>query len=275
MRELVRQFLTDRIEKNRYTPDTVKLYRFYLKAFGLHRHPTEITIEQIDEFTRTLGPSHSTKNNFRKAIKAFLKWCHMRYGMDTCWERIELHVVDDRIMRVPAEDAVDEILFHLRIDNQLDRRDRAAILFLQDTACRRIELVRLQEENVDFRQRRAIVQGKGKKERFVFFSRRTRDAILDYLHKRSDNDPHVFVNQYCTQWSAEYVTRMLNKRSKNAGLKVTPHRIRQRTITNHLQAGVRHQDAAKLAGHSSQTQQRYYDASPDHLREAIEDLFEE
>src|SRR5260370_41816846 len=66
-------------------------------------------------------------------------------------------------------------------------RDRALMLTLFCTGMRREEVARLDRYDVqDGYADRALITGKGEKERVVFFDERTQAAIRDYLEARSD-----------------------------------------------------------------------------------------
>jgi integrase len=65
-------------------------------------------------------------------------------------------------------------------------RNRAIILVLLDTGLRASELCELQVNQVDLRNRRLTVMGKGAKERTLPFSARTGQALWKYLAIRKE-----------------------------------------------------------------------------------------
>ncbi len=60
-------------------------------------------------------------------------------------------------------------------------RDKAIILLLYDTGMRVAELCRLQDDDMRYDQRQAKVQGKGERQRYVFWTARTAAALGEYL----------------------------------------------------------------------------------------------
>ena len=64
-------------------------------------------------------------------------------------------------------------------------RDRAAILLLFDSGMRISELCSLNDEDLDFDRRQAIITGKGNKQRYVFWTLRSTDSIRAYMAIRS------------------------------------------------------------------------------------------
>ena len=67
-------------------------------------------------------------------------------------------------------------------------RDRAFILTLADTGLRVSEACGLRRGDIDWREKRALVIGKGDKQGVVRFSNRSLDAIRDYLSARAKLD---------------------------------------------------------------------------------------
>lgn len=63
-------------------------------------------------------------------------------------------------------------------------RDRAAILFLYDSGMRVSELCSLNDEDLDFDKRQAVITGKGDKQRWVFWTSRSSAAIREYMTVR-------------------------------------------------------------------------------------------
>jgi site-specific recombinase XerD len=60
-------------------------------------------------------------------------------------------------------------------------RDKAIILLLYDTGMRVSELCSLHDEHMDYAERQARVMGKGGKQRYVFWTARTAEALHAYL----------------------------------------------------------------------------------------------
>ena len=63
-------------------------------------------------------------------------------------------------------------------------RDQAALWLLMDTPGRQDELARLTLKNVDFRERRVLVEGKGRKERYMYLGAVTTKAMTRYWKLR-------------------------------------------------------------------------------------------
>ncbi|MBI2820469.1 MAG: tyrosine-type recombinase/integrase [Acidobacteria bacterium] len=65
------------------------------------------------------------------------------------------------------------------------KRDRAMLEFFYSSGCRVGEIVQLQVEDLDFRQRQVLLKGKGNKERLVPFGSKAAMALRPYLQGRT------------------------------------------------------------------------------------------
>ncbi len=78
-------------------------------------------------------------------------------------------------------------------DNCKEVRDLAMIDLLNSTGMRVGELVKLDIDDVDFNERECIVEGKGNKQRKVYFDAKTKIHLQNYLNDRKDDNRALFV----------------------------------------------------------------------------------
>jgi site-specific recombinase XerD len=134
-------------------------------------------------------------------------------------------------------------------------RDRALLLLLLDTGIRASELAGMKVRDVDVRNRRITVTGKGRKSRMLPISPETAKAIWKYLTtERADDrmsDP-LFVAD-----TGEPVTRLtllafLKRLGKRAGVpNVHPHRFRHTFAVQFLRNGGNAFELQMALGHTS------------------------
>lgn len=146
-----------------------------------------------------------------------------------------------------------------------DPRARLIVLFLSDTACRVSGLANLLLDDIDLTGRRAIIREKGRggwgKERPVFFTKRTAEALDEYLAARVDVPG---VNNLLTgykrgigcgwgSFGVDGIRKTLNKLAYTSGVRAAhnPHSFRHAAIRAWLNNGMPIGEAALLAGHSS------------------------
>ncbi len=142
-------------------------------------------------------------------------------------------------------------------------RLRALVELLLSTGMRISEALSLKREPFDMDHTEVEIVGKGKLKRDVFFTDRCRYWIKQYLNKRVDDSPYLFVTTgYVPKKLAkEDLSRFFAALRKKAGInkKLTPHMLRHTFCTNLLHNGADITHIKDLAGHQDiQTTARYY-----------------
>lgn len=140
-------------------------------------------------------------------------------------------------------------------------RNRAIILLLLDTGIRATELCTLTIEDLDIRNFRMRVDGKGAKERMVPFSPRTGQVVWKYLATRKNNratDP-LFVTALGRPLDKDQLRKQLEHIAKRAGVSdVHPHRFRHTFAINYLRNGGDAFTLQMILGHSTMEMERHY-----------------
>jgi integrase/recombinase XerD len=147
----------------------------------------------------------------------------------------------------------------------LSLRDRALILFLFSSGCRRQEVSDLSIEDINLEKRNAKVRGKGKKIRFVHFSEECALVLKDYLGTRSfDETDAVFLNRKGNRLLPKGIYEIIKKLGKKAGLKQSlhPHCCRHTFATNMLARGAAIEFIADEMGHANLNTTRIYARIP-------------
>ena len=163
-------------------------------------------------------------------------------------------------------------------------RDRALIHTLFSGALRREEAASLSRNDVkDGRAKRAVITGKGNKERVAFFGPDALAAIGDYLRARGDTYTPLFIRHDRARgdagsngerWrvSPHAVWEAVRKWSKLAGVKATTHHLRHAKASIMLNEGAKLEEVQDLLGHASPqtTKLIYAHYTVEHLEEAFD-----
>ncbi len=175
--------------------------------------------------------------------------------------RIRLPVMDKRLPTTMDPEEVLALLGAPAGDSILDSRDRAMLEVLYSCGLRVSELVGLDLDDMDLSGRSVRVMGKGSKERLVPLGKPARDALLEYLPRRTEqltkakkpDHQAVFLNRFGARLSARSVRRMLDKRIIQAGLlyHISPHVLRHAFATHLLGSGADLRSIQELLGHAS------------------------
>jgi len=148
-------------------------------------------------------------------------------------------------------------------NTDLGRRDRAIVEFLYATGIRVGELVNINMQDIDFREKLVRVTGKRKKQRIVPFGEPALQALMHYLEETRpvflnncpaatrDNNA-VFLNYQGTRITTRSVGRMIDKYIKQCAdiHNISPHSLRHSFATHLLDSGADLRDIQELLGHA-------------------------
>ena len=196
--------------------ETVKPYRVALGRFvaflgaratdeaAVPTTVDQLTPDQPVEFVRWLGASRvvrSTVQLYATAVTgfyAFLVREQLRPGLELELMRLRLRALRGKrprgLPRVPPDEVVERMVAAARAVPPADTRagecirlrNVAVLETLRGSGVRVSELVSLRRGDLDNEQRRAVVTGKGGKQRLVFFTDQAWRAIMAYLGARGD-----------------------------------------------------------------------------------------
>jgi integrase/recombinase XerD len=133
-------------------------------------------------------------------------------------------------------------------------RNRAIILLLLDTGIRAEELCLIKVHQLDKRNQRIKIFGKGAKERYVNFSARTHQAIWRYLTTREGlkDDDYLFIVDTGRKFRRDRLLDLLQTIGARAGVtSVTVHRFRHTFAIQYLRNRGDPYTLQKMLGHST------------------------
>lgn len=155
-------------------------------------------------------------------------------------------------------------------------RDGAAVALLA-IGLRRAEVAAIRLEDFNAASGRLVVRGKGNKERVVFLTNGSRDAVDVWLEARGQAAGPLLghVNRHgalvALGLTPQAIYAALSKRAGEAGVACTPHDLRRTFAGEALSAGVDVATVQAIMGHSSPATTARYDRRPeDTKRRAME-----
>ncbi|WP_338115734.1 tyrosine-type recombinase/integrase [Paenibacillus monticola] len=138
---------------------------------------------------------------------------------------------------------IEEDIIHLKISCQ-SLRERALLEFLYCTGCRVGEVEKVNIEDLNWENCSAIVNGKGSKQREVYFTTECKVWLKRYLASREDSCKALFVTDtHPTKRMAISTIRWVLKRLADRGeieANVYPHRFRHTYACQLLDNGAPH-----------------------------------
>lgn len=294
LKSLIKDYLEYlEIEKNR-SQKTIENYWHYLERFfnwAEINQPQEISAEMIRQYRLYLNRlKDKDEKNLKKitqnyhliALRGFLKYLSKRGIESLSAEQIELAKQEERQVDFLEGDDLERLLKAPEGSNLDGLRDKAILETLFSTGLRVSELCFLNRDEIDLDKGEFSVKGKGGKIRVVFLSEMAKKALKDYLEKRIDVDPalfiriprgrkplfHKFSNLRLTPRSIQRIIKKYAVKAGIVGKRVTPHVLRHSFSTDLLRGGADLRSVQALLGHASiTTTQIYTHVTDKHLRE--------
>ncbi len=268
-----------------YSPETLRAYEANLVEFRcfLEEELPGLPLNQVNarslrEFLGFLyerGNIKSTVARKLSALRSFFRFlCRNRRLPRNPADALSGPKLPHYLPRHLSEREMSQLLEAPDPGTILGKRDRAILELFYATGMRVGELVGLQREDFNFRQRFVRVLGKGKKERILPYGRKAETALKDYLKHRKvgnpRNDDWLFWNARGGRLSDRSVRRVVDRyiRSCATSRKISPHGLRHSFATHLLERGADLRTIQELLGHASlSTTQRYTSLSTTHLME--------
>ena len=186
----------------------------------------------------------------------------------------------DKFPRVLKHEQVEQLLetVRKRLNCWPGMRNYALLLTLLDMGLRRQELIDAKHEHLDLDGRSLKVEGKGSKDRKVYFGKSTARFLKKWLKVRDKISApvevdNVFIGQNGLELKPRNVNRILNRISKRAGMDdadVSPHVLRHTSATMAVENGLDAFALKKQFGWEDiETAQRYVHMSGKRLEEAF------
>jgi integrase/recombinase XerC len=231
----------------------------------------EIDIRQIDhitirEYMASLYRDSRKKSSIARklaTLRTFFKFLCREQVLESNPARLVSSPRQEK--RLPKVISVDDVVHFIETPNtetMLGKRDRAIIELLYATGCRVSEIAGMNLADFDLKNQTIRVRGKGRKERFVPFGSKAKEALNAYLLERSsllaeapehkrDANP-VFLNYQGTRISTRSIARLIEKYVKECALaqNISPHSLRHSVATHLLSAGADLRAIQELLGHA-------------------------
>lgn len=193
--------------------------------------------------------SKVTVDNIRRNISSFFSWLEEEdYILKSPMRRIHKIKTKQQVKEIISDEAIELLRDHCTCP-----RDLAMIDLLYSTGIRVGELVNLNIADVNFEARECVVFGKGDKERRVYFDAKAKLHLQNYLNRRTDSNPALFVTLDAPhdRLKISGVEVRLRKLGRSVNLfKIHPHKFRRTMATRAIDKGMPIEQVQKILGHS-------------------------
>ncbi len=180
------------------------------------------------------------------------------------FDEIQSFKLDKTIPPALNYEQVERLFAQPDTSTYLGFRDRCMMELFYSSGLRVSELISLNRADVDEKQGRLRVQGKGRKQRVIPMTKTAAKWIIDYLnhvdrhvdgplHRAQIDQEAVFLNKWGKRLTVRSVDRKFEQYLLSSGLcgKITPHTIRHTIATHWLEKGMDLKTIQVMLGHSS------------------------
>ncbi len=293
------------IQANNYSKETLYNYERDLDTFSLFlTTEVKISFEKIDKRTIEYYKAYLNSNDRKTAkgkkaekdlksgsinrtlssLRRYLSYLSdMDRNVPVAPTSIKLIRTEKKHKQVAELDELKKLIecpMKFEKDKVIALRNRAALETLFASGMRISELISLKRSQLD-KSGRIFIQGKGKKQRFIYLTERAKKHIDNYLKERTDDLPYLFpaagrnAGDKAKHISPNYLQMKIKKYRELLGINVptSAHSLRHGFATYLAESGANPAAIQILLGHESlDTTTRYVHASDKYAEKTHKDF---
>ncbi|MCR5760974.1 MAG: tyrosine-type recombinase/integrase [Sphaerochaetaceae bacterium] len=268
-REIIEKYLEYLLKVRGFSPKTVISYEHDLKlleSFLEKRNMTlsDMVFEDAREFDLLLhdsGYKSASINRIISGCRSFYHYlCANSYTEVQPFSRIGQAKQGRRLPSVLSDSEVKSLIYH-EYSDYTSLMEVTMFNLFYCTGCRLQELLDMKIRDLDLKEHRAIVMGKGAKQRYVFLTERAEALISEYLPQRKDvlmalrkeDDGILLINKKGNKLPSSSVHAIFDKYRDELGItkKFTPHVFRHTFATRLLDKDTDIRMVQALLGHEN------------------------
>ncbi len=264
------------VEKNA-SPHTITSYGNDLTSFlefcAQHEEsdPEKISVHSITRLTIRLWLGELSEKGMAKSsiarkvatLRSFFKYCFKRGHIDKNPAQLLVVPKKDRTLPKTVNSAdIERMMESVNTDTPSGRQDKALLELFYGTGIRLSELINLNFEQVDFRNKQVNVTGKGNKQRIIPLGNKAISALEDHLESReklfgsqtdSDAVKGIFHSAHGQRMYARNAQRIVEKYLTKTSevTQKSPHVLRHSFATHMLDNGADIRIIKEFLGHAN------------------------
>ena len=253
---------------------TVKSYGTDLKEFYDFTGDQKIDIDLVRKYLRKLyEKKYSSRTISRKvsSLKSYFKYLESEGIIKNNFMRlISNPKLEKTLPNYLNYEDLEKLLSFPDRSNKYGLRDALILEMLYSSGIRVSELANMKLSDINFKERKILILGKGNKERYVYYGSECERLLDEYLKKDHRNSPYLLIGKRCEKLNEREIRSIVTENAKKAGTRVhvTPHTLRHTYATHMLNDGADLKSVGDLLGHESlSTTQIYTHVSNERLRQ--------
>lgn len=237
-------------------PKTIKGYRERLKLFMTQcsKPVQQITTDDLREYLAYLADERHLMDNSVQAhintLRSFFSWL---VDEDNIRKSPMRKIKSLKIDKLRSRHPLTAEQLELVRDGCRGYKEKALVEFLVSSGCRVSEVAGLRVDDIDWRDRKCKVIGKGNKERTVYFSVRAKLMLQLYIAERRGGEA-LFASSRAPYepLTDRGIEKMISKLGKRIGMErpLYPHLMRHTFASHALNCGMELTIIQHLLGHS-------------------------
>ena len=237
-------------------PKTIKGYRERLKLFMTQcsKPVQQITTDDLREYLAYLVDERHLMDNSVQAhintLRSFFSWL---VDEDNIRKSPMRKIKSLKIDKLRSRQPLTAEQLELVRDGCRGYKEKALVEFLVSSGCRVSEVAGLRVDDIDWRDRKCKVIGKGNKERTVYFSVRAKLMLQLYIAERRGGEA-LFASSRAPYepLTDRGIEKMISKLGKRIGMErpLYPHLMRHTFASHALNCGMELTIIQHLLGHS-------------------------
>ena len=237
-------------------PKTIKGYRERLKMFMTQcsKPVQQITTDDLREYLAYLVDERHLMDNSVQAhintLRSFFSWL---VDEDNIRKSPMRKIKSLKIDKLRSRHPLTAEQLELVRDGCRGYKEKALVEFLVSSGCRVSEVAGLRVDDIDWRDRKCKVIGKGNKERTVYFSVRAKLMLQLYIAERRGGEA-LFASSRAPYepLTDRGIEKMISKLGKRIGMErpLYPHLMRRTFASHALNCGMELTIIQHLLGHS-------------------------
>lgn len=236
----------------RYSYRTIKSYSNALKTFFLyfeHKNPENINPSEIEQFINKMVLIDNISQSYQKVLVGSIKL----FYNELLRKNYKLNYLypDRPEKKLPV--VLDKSEIQLLLNSIQNLKHRAILSVIYSAGLRLSEVIEMKLNDIDSKRMLIkIVQGKGKKDRYVMLSEKLLIILREY-YKEYKPKEYLFEGQKGGKYSARSVQAIFKEALSKSNIKkeASVHTLRHSFATHLLESGTDIRIIQQLLGHNS------------------------